>query len=591
MVIRFVPRSVRAGLTLIAILALGMPLTHRVAANQKAAKSGDDEIVTLTAVRPGLGGADACVMYTGTNRARIDCRGASFEESISMAEHEVGQSLRVVQRPRLNATGLTIVLRSTAQLDGFPEAKAAFVRAAEMWESLIQSPITVVVDVDFGPNWFGHPFSEGVLGYANPQMLIANPGYTTVTRRLASSATNQKEWDFYNSLPGIGVTTDLGDTAAVVAPSAVFRALGLIDAMADPVTDPGGFGPPPSIGINSDYDFDFDPSDGIDSDKWDFDAVVCHDLGHVLGFVSWAGENEMDASNPLAVSLWDLARVRPGTTMEDFQTATRILSSGGNQVYFNGDLERELSTGRPDGSGGDGSPASHWKDDQITGVRSGIMDPTMPQGRRQTITLTDMAAIDLFGYKVKSFSGNNPPVITQLTADLNGTVATLKGVSLDLDGDVSEAQTRFLDDSGQIVGQTVPFAVDIGVPTTNMFVFQVPGMDRFPGVVAIGLTLIDSKGNHSKEVMADFSNGDQDGPIILSVGYKGGKLNIKGKRFKGDLRIEVNSVVVSPPLTYERSGKKLRVVGSDAELNLRGGPNRVRVINDGLRSNIMVLDF
>ncbi|HYE13986.1 MAG TPA: hypothetical protein VD968_06055, partial [Pyrinomonadaceae bacterium] len=47
-------------------------------------------------------------------------------------------------------TGLTIVLRGTAQLDANPEAKAAFTRAAAAWEAIITTPITVVIDVDYG---------------------------------------------------------------------------------------------------------------------------------------------------------------------------------------------------------------------------------------------------------------------------------------------------------------------------------------------------------------------------------------------------------------------------------------------------------
>ena len=48
----------------------------------------------------------------------------------------------------LPSAGLRIVLHGTAQLDQHPEAKQAFIVAANRWESLISTPITVVIDVD-----------------------------------------------------------------------------------------------------------------------------------------------------------------------------------------------------------------------------------------------------------------------------------------------------------------------------------------------------------------------------------------------------------------------------------------------------------
>jgi len=56
--------------------------------------------------------------------------------------------------------GARIVLRGTSQLQIFPAARDAFKRAAARWESVIQSQITVIVDVDFGPFVFGKPFEN-----------------------------------------------------------------------------------------------------------------------------------------------------------------------------------------------------------------------------------------------------------------------------------------------------------------------------------------------------------------------------------------------------------------------------------------------
>src|SRR5581483_1471848 len=147
--------------------------------------------------------------------------------------------------------------------------------------------------------------------------------------------------------------------AAVEAPSAIFRALGLIAPVADPAAEAATLGPPPSIGFNSAFLFDFDPSDGITPGTVDFDAVAVHEMGHALGFISNAGSLELDPRDHLSLSALDLLRFRPGVTPAAFPSALRIQSSGGAQVFDAGGQERALSTGRPDASGGDGRQASH----------------------------------------------------------------------------------------------------------------------------------------------------------------------------------------------------------------------------------------
>src|SRR5258707_415562 len=128
----------------------------------------------------------------------------------------------------------------------------------------------------------------------------------------------------------------------------------------------------PSLGSKSNFPFDFDPSDGISANTIDFDAVATHEIGHALGFTSNVGDRELDPTIPRWLSAWDLFRFRPGTTLQTFPTASRILSSGGTQVFFAGTSDLGLSTGRQDSSGGDGEQASHWKAQSQTGILIGI---------------------------------------------------------------------------------------------------------------------------------------------------------------------------------------------------------------------------
>jgi hypothetical protein len=283
-----------------------------------------------------------------------------------------------------SANALTIVLRGTTQLDGFPQARDAFVRAAESWKARIEAPVTIIIDVDFGPTRFGQAYPAGVLGSTQSQNLFSSTGYPDVRQGLINKA-SQAEAALVASLPASQLPTDLGSTAGSSAPSSVLRALGVIDAVADPANEPA-FGPPPSIGFNSSFEYDFDPTNGVETDKIDFDAVATHEIGHALGFTSRSGALELSPQLQLATTVLDIFRFRPGTTAGTFPTAQRILSSGGQHAFFNGSEELSMSTGRPDGTGGDGNQASHWKTQIIVQPAIGIMVPSLGRGERQTIT-------------------------------------------------------------------------------------------------------------------------------------------------------------------------------------------------------------
>ena len=516
------------------------------------------------------------------------CRNSTAVESLAIARRNLNRELRSITPPSLqSAGGLQITLRATPELDANPQAKAAFLRAADVWASRIQDPTSVIIDVDFGPTWFGDEFPEGVIGITNPQMLVASRGYLTVLGRLMESTTDSMETSLYWSMPiTTPVPTDLGDTTSVLAPSAVFRTLNLVNP--DPTVDPPFYGPPPSIGFNSAMDFDFDASNGIDAGKYDFEAVVAHEIGHVLGFTSAVGQREINPNCELAVTVWDLFRLRPGASMGGLATSQRILSSGGAQVFFEGQSELQLSTGRPDGTGGDGLQPSHWRDDSIVGQRIGIMDPTLAAGTRTTITFNDLTALDLFGYTLKPF-GNNRPAISSLAADLNGDVLTLTGAAGDADGDFAQVEAQFLDPKGRVLAQTAPFAADFGITPTVALSLRFTGMGGLAEATQISLVLIDSKGNRSPAVAADFSGGDAGAVKVTAANYDSGRLLIKGKRLSSDALVEINGVIVAPPasVSVTPNGKKLTIVAPSAALNLHSGPNRIRVIKDGLRSQVI----
>lgn len=180
----------------------------------------------------------------------VVCRQATQEEALAMAQRDPNLRLHVFSpiRHEKQQDGLRIILRSSAQLNNFPEARAAFLRAAATWEALIQTPITIVIDVDFGPTRIGQPSANpSTLGSTNSQFFGSSSIYPSVRSRLIAGASNLQEALLYNSLPAGTVPTDSGNTAIVVVPSAVFRALGLLPPVADPDEEGSQLGFPPRL--------------------------------------------------------------------------------------------------------------------------------------------------------------------------------------------------------------------------------------------------------------------------------------------------------------------------------------------------------
>ena len=372
---------------------------------------------------------DSLFMIRAASDGDVTCQEAKEWEA-NLFRRPNQNDLHIIS-PRIRpqgVNGLTITLRGTTQLDNNPDAKAAFVRAAANWEALIKSPISVVIDVDFGTTRFGTSYPQGVLGSTQTQLIGADDIYSDIRGVLIGTATNDTEKNFYNTLPATEIPTDKGASKNVVGAAAIFRSMGIIDADADPVGEKDDLGDPPSIGFNSAFTFDFDPSNGVNANDIDFDTVATHEIGHALGFTTQAAQNQTGTPD---VNVWDFFRFIPGAAICNFTTAQRRLSAGGEQVFFAGCSELALSTGT-DSQGGDGNTTSHWKADEITGTTIGIMDPTIARGKHFTINNNDLAVLDIIGHQTVDHTtpctgGGVSANIRKVTPDLTIVSVVLKG--------------------------------------------------------------------------------------------------------------------------------------------------------------------
>jgi len=370
-------------------------------------------------------GDTMCREATPAERVQLDKINPRNLQPINHLDKGLGQGAEDGQH-------LTIHLLGTAALnspDGdAPLAKAAFTRAATVWENIVTSPVTLYIDVDYGSTNFGQAWGANTLGSTAPASSVS-VNYSVFRNSLINGAANlPAKLAVYNALPASTVPTDLGNSNTVNVNNAIARATGFLPATAQESDSK------PRIAFNSAFTFDFDPSDGIVGT--DFEAVATHEIGHALGFTSRSG------GGGTIPAVWDLYRFRSGTTSQTFTSAQRIMTIGGpapnSQFYFvPGINELALSDGGPNQSednNADGNQSSHWKQAILNGGTIGgyigIMDPKIPANLRRLVTQNDINALQIFGYNSDIPPPPPPPandnfasaqIITGCSGSVNGT--------------------------------------------------------------------------------------------------------------------------------------------------------------------------
>jgi hypothetical protein len=319
-----------------------------------------------------------------------------------MANHEalVAQGVTTINNTS-GRGGIDVIFNTSGSL---PSGAAAAISLAEaLIESTFNDPTTVIVSLSFAN------MGSGVLG-------------------ATGSSYVQESWN--DSRNGLINGMDGDDTIQAFLPSGTTIPV-RYNASSATVTNENRIywtranykaavgssgGSDASMQYNNQFNWDYNPANGISGSSHSFVDVVIHEVGHAMGFTSGVDfrNNDIEALDIYRFQRSDGGNDYDPDTTAEFQTTPRLAdfnNPSGDDV--NSDIisaEYRMS---------DGSPwqASHFREQGNCSPTTniGIMDPAFNSGctfiARGYYTEGDTDMFDAMGYDV--VNGNPPNIITQ----------------------------------------------------------------------------------------------------------------------------------------------------------------------------------
>lgn len=303
----------------------------------------------------------------------------------------------------------------------YGQVTGGFTTAGNIWAGYFRDDITVNIDIDYPSmgNWILGSASNQTLGYL----------YSDVRTALQLDRTSADDFLAASNLPAgpnlsfltndastgrlMVDANDTGNNASLNVPRANAKALGFTFTYEEGTIAPNDATLDASISFSSDFDWDFDRTDGISSGTFDFVGVAIHELGHAMGFVS--GVDYVDYFSAPYGDPLELDPYRVFTVLDLYRHGARNaggldFAAGGigfDNPYFSLDGGvtplGAFSTGSYNG---DGWQASHWK--YYQGL--GILAPAFDFGELGIVSALDVRAFDAIGYDLVVVQGAVPEI-------------------------------------------------------------------------------------------------------------------------------------------------------------------------------------
>ncbi|MFC5551670.1 NF038122 family metalloprotease [Massilia aerilata] len=304
-----------------------------------------------------------------------------------------------------SAQALTINFTYDPAMDA--RALAGFQAAANNWSAVLHDDVKVNLNIGFsllGPNILGSTSSsQGRVSYDDYRNALMADAWGATDQAAVGGLSKNSCLNVYMNGTGVnpngrGSATPFLDSncnannQTIMLTSANARAVGLLDAY-NPLVDG-------AVSFSSAYNWDFDPSNGINSNAIDFVGVATHEIGHALGFVS--GVDVLDANRSGNYSDVAFTYIAPA----DLFRCSSDSKAAGADIDWSADnrtksfsfdnCDTTLATFSTGVTYGDGRQASHWKDN----LGIGILDPTAAYGERMEISAMDLKMYDAIGWNV-----------------------------------------------------------------------------------------------------------------------------------------------------------------------------------------------
>ena len=315
--------------------------------------------------------------------------------------------LGLFHTPQDSRAGMVFNLIDIGQAGVGTQPRIGFQQAADFWSSKFND--NIVINLEIGMASLG----GSTLGGTNLQFVSG--AYSSFRAAVLADSTSPDDSLFASNLPTgssfsvyINRTSNSPNGALSATPyvdndgdannTSVFlaranaKALGLVAANNSAVDA--------RIQFNSNFNFDYDRTNGISSNAFDFVGLAIHEIGHAMGFFSGVDlldgnaatgyrDDEYNAVAPLDFTRFSAASRSAGANID--------WTADGRSKYFSVDGGTTVAVDNAWSLGvtyGDGRQASHWKD----GLGRGIMDPTFAPGELGVVTNLDLRAFDVIGF-------------------------------------------------------------------------------------------------------------------------------------------------------------------------------------------------